>query len=271
MKNNQPAYLDFRRMAMREAVDREGCRLYTGYAGAFDTPALVFVHGGFHGAWCFNHYLDYFAKKQIACYAVDLPGHGELASEMTPDIGLEVLANSLLACISSMARPVVLVGHSVGAIPVMWTATQFELSGLVLLAPSPPGNLPGARALPTVPTDHLKAPPSRSEVRQRYLGVDADVCVESIVDLMCPESPRVLNERYALQIPIDPKRIICPGICLEAGMDDVARHPAGQDQAIARFLSIEHMRLAAHPHCMMYGPLWRESASALLAWYRRSF
>ncbi|MGB6104397.1 MAG: alpha/beta hydrolase [Pusillimonas sp.] len=261
-------HLDFSRMGERTATDLGGCRIYTGHHGKPGGPALVFVHGGYHGAWCFSHYLDYFAQRRIGCYALDLPGHGALAAGMRPDMGVEFLAARLVECVAKLARPVVLVGHSVGAIPVMRAAMDLDLHGLVLMAPSPPGNLPGARALPMVPADKLRAAPSPAEVRRRFLDVADDVCVDSVMALMCPESPAVLNDRYALRIHIDPGRIACPGVCFEAGRDDEDRHPEGQNLAIARFLSIDYALLDSQPHCMMYGPQWQESAQALCAWYR---
>lgn len=266
-----PHHLDFNRMAARDAVDLGGCRVYTGHDGRPDLPAFVFVHGGYHGAWCFSHYLDYFSERDVPCYAVDLPGHGALVDGMTPDIGLEVLAERLSVCIAELRRPVVVVGHSVGAIPAMRAAMELAVQGLVLLAPSPPGNLAGARALPTLPVHVLRAAPFADEVRRRFLALDGDANVDSVLEQLCPESPGVLNDRYALRISVNPDDITCPGICFEAGRDDQDRHPEGQDLAIARFLGIEYELLKTQPHCMMYGPQWQESAQALFAWYQRCF
>lgn len=265
-------YLDFSAMNAREGVDIGGCKVYTGSQGRPEMPAMVFIHGGYHGAWCFSHYLDYFSEHGIGCHAVDLPGHGALASDITLDIDVTYLAESLQTCVIAMERPVVVVGHSAGALPAMLTAMNTHtVSGLILLAPSPPGNLPSAQALPTLPMDRLVDAPLATEVRRRFLGTDERVCVDSVTALMCPESPSVLNDRYALRIHIDPVRITCPGICIEAGLDDAARHPEGQDQAVANFLGIDYICLKHHPHCMMYGPRWRESAEFLLKWYRRCF
>lgn len=39
------------------------------------TP-LLFVHGAWHGAWCWNeHFLPYFADKGYLAYALSLRGH----------------------------------------------------------------------------------------------------------------------------------------------------------------------------------------------------
>ena len=35
-------------------------------------PPLIFIHGAWHGAWCWERFLDYFAARGYPCYAVDL-------------------------------------------------------------------------------------------------------------------------------------------------------------------------------------------------------
>ena len=39
-------------------------------------PPLLFVHGAYHGAWCWDeHFLDFFAAKGYRSVAVTLRGH----------------------------------------------------------------------------------------------------------------------------------------------------------------------------------------------------
>lgn len=263
-------HLDFSGIDSCPTRDIEGCRVYVGYESCDpDAPAFLFVPGGYHGAWCFSHFLDFFSRREIGCYAVDLPGHGALAAGLTPDIGIEALASHLVSCVKTLSHPVILVGHSVGALPTMLAAMALEPRGLVLLAPSPPGNMPGALALPPVEVGRLRAAPLKDEVRRRFLALDDCAQVDELIRRLSPESPAVLNDRYGLRTQIDPSRITCGGICFEAGLDDEDRHPAGQDLAIAEFLGLEYELLEQQPHCMMYGAQWQESAEALLVWYQQ--
>ncbi|CAM9423176.1 unnamed protein product, partial [Heterosigma akashiwo] len=40
-----------------------------------DRPALVFVHGSFHGAWCWaEHWMPYFSSKGYRTYSISLRG-----------------------------------------------------------------------------------------------------------------------------------------------------------------------------------------------------
>ena len=46
-------------------------------AGAARPTPLLFVHGAWHGAWCWDeHFLDFFAAHGYAAHALSLRGHG---------------------------------------------------------------------------------------------------------------------------------------------------------------------------------------------------
>ena len=39
-------------------------------------PPLLFLHGAWHGAWCWENFLDFFTREGFVCHALDLEGHG---------------------------------------------------------------------------------------------------------------------------------------------------------------------------------------------------
>jgi pimeloyl-ACP methyl ester carboxylesterase len=73
---------------------------------------FVFVHGGFHAAWCWERTTDELAAMGHDAVAVDLPGHGVRVEEES------TLANRREAIVSALraggADKSVLVGHSGG-------------------------------------------------------------------------------------------------------------------------------------------------------------
>ena len=51
--------------------------LHKGGRGDSALSPLLFVHGAWHGAWCWDeHFLDYFAGLGYECVAPSLRGHG---------------------------------------------------------------------------------------------------------------------------------------------------------------------------------------------------
>ncbi|MGB3434072.1 alpha/beta hydrolase [Achromobacter sp.] len=247
-------------------------RLIIGAAPQDDRPGLLFVPGAYHGAWCYAHYLDYFARAGLACAALDLRGHGALPQDDSfTSASIADLGQDVSGALDALARPTVVVGHSMGALPALLAASQRTMAGVVLLAPSPPGDLPGAQALPPVPEGAPRHAPNHNEIRARFLATSPDRDVASVSQRLCAESPQVLNDRYLLRVPVDAAAIDAPGLCLEAGLDTHDRHPPGQDLAIARRFGFSHAVLAGQPHCMMYADQWQASAAAILEWHRGQF
>jgi len=72
--------------------------------------AFLFIHGAWHGAWCWNRVIETLAK-QHEVYATDLPGHGELFQPCQP-LHLSDYVNHIIDFIEQSSVPVSLVGHS---------------------------------------------------------------------------------------------------------------------------------------------------------------
>jgi pimeloyl-ACP methyl ester carboxylesterase len=247
-------------------------RVFVRARGRPGRPSLLFVPGAFHGAWCYAGYLEYFAALGIGCAAVDPPGHGGLPqTQAFHRHGLRDFGQCVAQSIDLVGGPVVVAGHSMGALPALFAATLRDVAGIVLMAPSPPGNVPGAKALAAVPTETSQPPPGPQDVRRRFTGEMDRHRISVVAARLCPESPRAMNDRYLLRLEIPAHAIDAPGLCLEAGDDDPARHPPGQDKAIADLYGFEYRFLPAMPHCMMYAQGWRESADAIREWYERRF
>jgi pimeloyl-ACP methyl ester carboxylesterase len=77
-----------------------------------------------------------------------------------PTTGINDYATDAAEAARALARPVVLLGHSLGALVAMRAAEMLgDAAGLLLVAPSPPGNLPGAAPVPEVAEGAMLPPP----------------------------------------------------------------------------------------------------------------
>jgi alpha-beta hydrolase superfamily lysophospholipase len=45
---------------------------------------FVLIHGGFHGAWCWERTIPELERLGHEAIAIDLPGHGERRDERSP-------------------------------------------------------------------------------------------------------------------------------------------------------------------------------------------
>lgn len=74
---------------------------------------VVLVHGGYHGAWCWDRLLPWLDAPTLA---VDLPGRGSHPMDLD-DVAIEVGADSVLDDIDAAGFDrVVLVGHSLAGV-----------------------------------------------------------------------------------------------------------------------------------------------------------
>ena len=112
-----------------------------------DTPSVLFVHGTFHGAWCWKvHWMERFAAAGVECHAVSLRGtSGSPVDQKSVQITEHVA--DLRAFVSEVfkdAAPPVLVGHSFGGASCLkYLEAGGAASGAVFLCSVPPsGNGP---------------------------------------------------------------------------------------------------------------------------------
>jgi pimeloyl-ACP methyl ester carboxylesterase len=101
--------------------------------------SLLFVHGAWHGAWCWAEYfLPYFAKHGYASLALSLRGHGASAGrERLRRTRIADYVTDVAQVISRLPKPPILVGHSMGGLIVQKYLETHSASAAVLLASVP--------------------------------------------------------------------------------------------------------------------------------------
>ncbi len=81
----------------------------------------LLVHGSWHGAWCWKKVTPLLRQQGHQVAAIDLAGHG---NDHTPvsEITLQTYANQIRQSAEAAAEPIILVGHSMGGIPITQAA-----------------------------------------------------------------------------------------------------------------------------------------------------
>lgn len=95
---------------------------------------FVLIHGGFHGAWCWNRVVPELNALGHDAVAIDLPGHGKRANE---EVTVETRRQAML----DVVRPGdIWVGHSGGGydISIAADAAPDKIDHLIFLATSLP-------------------------------------------------------------------------------------------------------------------------------------
>lgn len=257
---------DFTFPAETSVLALRHARLFTALRGP--GPVVLFVHGGFHGAWCWAPYMRLFAERNVPTASIDLRGHGGLTQDsgFIHD-GVGATSEDVAEAAAALGGDVVLVGHSLGALVAMAAAHEVTPLGLAMLAPAPPGNIPKLHALPAFSEATIVAPPPDARARRWLLqGLAADADLAPYLARLCGESPALLNDRYLERITVDPAWVAGPRLCMSGGRDASPLVDAREGPAVAALFGADCATITDAGHCFMVEPTWRESGGKLLAW-----
>lgn len=249
---------------------------------AGDAPGtpLLFVHGAFAGAWCWDDYfLPYFARHGYAAHAVSLRGHG--ASPGREALSLagidDYVADVMLAADDLQVEPV-LVGHSMGGIVVQRAMRSRAVRAAVLMAPVPPQGLTGSAFLLAVRDPELFREISMIQhAHPRYATFaglrkamfSAALPAEEALRhfwRMQPESQRAMFELGWPQYLWIGGAGDAPVLVMGARHD--AFFPVYMIEETARIHGVKAEIMPDMAHAMMLEPHWQAAADRILAWLR---
>ncbi len=241
-------------------------------------PPLLFIHGGYCDAWCWDPYfLSWFAAQGYAAHALSLRGHGRSGGGETLFIaGLDDYAADVEHVASKLPAAPVLIGHSMGAAVVERLMATRPVRAAALVSPVPPsGLLTVAARLATERPDYLlhmlQLDPTRlathvlETLRPFYLSDDVEpAIVLEMTAHLGVESPRVLLD-LALRLHWQlPERGGAPVLVLGAAGDRVCT--PDDVRATARHHGVDAVILPALAHMLMLERQWERPAKALLRW-----
>jgi pimeloyl-ACP methyl ester carboxylesterase len=229
------------------------------------TPVL-FVHGLGHGAWCWEHWLEATAEAGRPAYAVSLRGHAGSEGRLRTSL-LGHYVDDVVRTATSLGRPAVLVGHSMGGLVVQRALARYAAPAAVLVSPVPAH--PAVAALMHVarqhPTDALRILAGGSlPLRPEYLFRELPPAeAQRHTDRCSGESPLV---QYQLVMHAPSRRPLGrPPVLLLATPDDNLVPVRGMRATAARY-GAEVREFPGMGHDLMLDARWREPLDAMLGW-----
>jgi pimeloyl-ACP methyl ester carboxylesterase len=232
-------------------------------------PPLLFVHGAWHGAWCWEeHWLPAAAYAGWDAYAVSLRGHG--GSE-TPEafarVPLRDYEHDVLQAITELPAPPVLIGHSMGGLVVQRVLERYRAAPAgVLLASVPPDHGIGTAAslLRHDPAALGRAVAGRApRFRPHTLhGPRTDeATARGHLDRLGPESWLATQQ---LVLPRRTGELTCPLLVLGGGEDRVV--PPRAVVRTARRFGVQARLLRGMGHELMLEPAQDAVLRLVLGW-----
>ena len=244
---------------------------------ARQAPPLLFVHGAFCAAWCWQEaFLPWFARQGYDCWALSLEGHGDSdGHQYLAAISIDDYVSNLSAAVKRIKRTPIMIGHSMGGFVLQQYLTRQRLPAAAFLASVPPTGLASSslRLLTQAPALLLNQNryqqgnynPAQDELRDLLLSADAPANITALLVEKCQlESQRAVMD-MTLVNPLGIAAIPpLPALVLGAA-EDMLISP--QDVvATAERLDVHAEILPHMGHMMMLDTHWERTAERLLQW-----
>ena len=237
---------------------------------------LLFVHGAWHAAWCWDeHFLNFFADKGYRALAVSLRGHG---GSPTPkrlrNCSFADYVEDVNSVADSLPTIPAVIGHSMGGVIVQKYLESHNAPAGVLMASMPPQGYLGSGlrwmkrhpwhfAKMTITGKSLAYVNTPQLARERFFSAHTpDYQVLNYTTLLQEESARAGFD--GLVILPRPKRVTTTLLVLGA-LNDGAVTPK-EVNATARAYRTEAEFFPDMGHNMMLEPGWAAVAERINAW-----
>jgi pimeloyl-ACP methyl ester carboxylesterase len=240
---------------------------------------LLFVHGAWHGAWCWEkRFLPYFAERGYEAHAPSLRAHGGNDRTGIHWKRIADYVDDVAEVAARLSRPPVLIGHSMGGLLVQKYLERGSVPAAVLLASVPTGGIFGVtrRLAMRHPLLFLEANATWSlypYVRTPELAREAFLSLDMPADEATVLWEQMQEESYVafldmLLFPYAPPRLAdgarTPMLVLGAADDRTFTVSEVRRTAAAYGLEAEIFPEMAHDMMLERG--WRAVADRILAW-----
>jgi pimeloyl-ACP methyl ester carboxylesterase len=255
---------------MLEVIDKGSC------STAHPAP-LLFVHGSWHAAWCWNeNFLGFFADKGYRAVAPSLRNHGNSDKQAPRRSSVADWVSDIVSVADGLPTAPVMIGHSMGGLLVQKYLEKHTAPAGVLLASMPVSG--ASRALARITARHPLRSARASLTGKSLRAVNtSEAARENFYSASTPESDieryaALLGEEYfgrqtfdltMLSLP-KPQRVTTPLLVLGAESD--ACFSQEEVRKTARAYGTQAEFFPDMGHNMMLEPGWQAVADRIDGW-----
>jgi len=238
---------------------------------------LLFVHGAWHAAWCWDeNFLGFFAEKGYRAVALSVRNHGNSDRNNPRRSSVADLVSDISSVANGLPADPVVIGHSMGSFLVQKYLEKHSAPAGVLLASIPVsgatrpllrimGRHPWRAAGATLRGKSLRELNTPRAVRENFYSAaapEADIARYAAL-LDAEYLGRQSFDFTMLSLP-KPQRVTAPLLVLGAEYDACCSQD--EIQQTARAYGTEAEFFTGMGHNMMLEPKWRAVAERINGW-----
>ncbi len=241
-------------------------------------PPIIFIHGVYHGAWCWDEFfLDYFTHHGYEVYALNLRGHDTPAdTAAAKKATFSDYLNDVKTLVDQTQTPPILIGHSMGGMLIQRYIEHHTIAGAVLLSTPTSRALRGAarrmlmrrpaavlRSAVTLDTDRIYHDPAvAGPAFFRHSVPKKDVAHYLQKITKQPEGRWILP--YIMTARFKTPKSAPPMLVIGGSADHDLPEQTFFD--LAKPYGVTPHILSGMPHDMMLDPQWRSAADLIITW-----
>ena len=236
---------------------------------------LLFVHGAWHGAWCWESFMGWFAARGWDSHALDIRGHGSSANDRSlRRTRIKHYVDDVASVVDSLETPPIIIAHSMGGLVAQRFLEDHELPGAVLLAPVPVGGALRAtlRTLRRHPVKFLKANllwDLKPLIEKREVAADLFLSEDATPEQIDWMWKQLQAESYLAYLDMvffvrsRPQLVHSPMAVLAGSADRI--FGVGEHSKTAKAYGVDLAVIDGAAHDLMMGPRWEQAAEVIAA------
>lgn len=238
---------------------------------------IVFVHGAWHGKWCWEKYfVPYFQSKGYKTHVFDLPGHEHKGKiKGINKLSIDDYVQALKHEVEKLEEPPIIIAHSMGGLVLQKFLETESCQKAVLIAPVPPSGvfkttlrfMPFLYFYPALfgmNLYHLVNNPSKA--RHAFFSDNlADELLNEYTDKLCSESFLAFLNMLFPSVKMG-NHLKIRQLLLAAEKDTI--FSVEQNEATAKKYNADFVLMKNMAHDIMLEPKWEEAADKINEWLK---
>lgn len=251
-----------------------------GTGGEQTEAPILFVHGAWHGAWCWaKYFMPYFTSRGYDTHAITFRKHTSPGRvKGINSVSLDDYVEDLVKAVDQLDRLPIIIGHSMGGLVLQKYLAKNRCSKAIFLASAPPSGIfrttlyllmnTSYAIKGTLLMDLFIMVETEEKIKWAFMSDDAlEEDIRLLFDNLCSESYMAFLNMLVPRVRSSPYHHI-PKLALGAANDRLFTEE--ENKKIAKKFGADAFTLPNIAHNMMMDTNWENTAVYIKDWIEQN-